>query len=171
MRNNSQVGWLIKVEERLIFGRRIEGISYTNRPSVYAVIMKRDVDAVAVVKTPIGYFLPGGGVENDESHEDCLLRECLEELGSRVSVGDYIGRAGQYYYSKNQDEYLISDGYFYFATIEKTLHAPLEEDHELIWVMKNEVSTRMSSEQQIWAVRIAFQIANSIRDDSKNGEI
>ncbi len=33
---------------------------------------------------------PGGKCEDDESHEACLAREMLEELGTGVTVGDEI---------------------------------------------------------------------------------
>lgn len=40
------------------------------------------------VKPEIVYWvIPGGGVENNESIEDALRRECLEELGVDVKVG------------------------------------------------------------------------------------
>ncbi|HEV2781937.1 MAG TPA: (deoxy)nucleoside triphosphate pyrophosphohydrolase [Actinophytocola sp.] len=35
--------------------------------------------------------LPGGRVEPGESEKDAVLRECLEELGVRVRVGDRLG--------------------------------------------------------------------------------
>lgn len=35
--------------------------------------------------------LPGGRVEDGESDEDALVRECVEELGVKVLVGDVVG--------------------------------------------------------------------------------
>jgi ADP-ribose pyrophosphatase YjhB (NUDIX family) len=37
------------------------------------------------------YLLPGGGVEDGESIEDGVVRECLEEVGCNVTLGDLIG--------------------------------------------------------------------------------
>lgn len=37
-----------------------------------------------------GYFLLGGGIENNEKHYDCIVRECLEEAGLSVTPKDFI---------------------------------------------------------------------------------
>lgn len=49
-------------------------------------------------KTGIFYILPGGGQQHGETLEEGLQRECLEELGAHVKVGEllylreYIGK-------------------------------------------------------------------------------
>ena len=46
---------------------------------------------LAVVKTSSGkMFLPGGKIEDGESTEDCVVRECLEEMGAKVTVKQYF---------------------------------------------------------------------------------
>lgn len=58
---------------------------YIKRPGAYGVI--KNVDGlVAIIKTKTGYFLPGGGIEKDESPVECLKRECLEEIGAEIMI-------------------------------------------------------------------------------------
>jgi 8-oxo-dGTP diphosphatase len=55
------------------------------------LISKRDADGIY-------YLLPGGGQEQNERLDEAVKRECREELGANVEVGellfvrDYIGR-------------------------------------------------------------------------------
>ncbi|MEU5880348.1 (deoxy)nucleoside triphosphate pyrophosphohydrolase [Spirillospora sp. NPDC047279] len=38
-----------------------------------------------------GWEFPGGKVDSGESDEDALVRECHEELGVKVALGDRVG--------------------------------------------------------------------------------
>lgn len=98
-----------------VFGTK-ENINYIDRVGVYLVPMKEG--KIGVVKTSKGYFLLGGGLGDDESYEECIKRECLEEVGYTeadvkmlekmhkekikisdailvVNVNDYIGSSTQ----------------------------------------------------------------------------
>src|SRR5262245_52087484 len=70
------------------------------RNAVKAVIIRDEQLLVIVKRDPDGeyFILPGGGQEHCESMPEALRRECMEEIGARVEVGellfvrDYIGR-------------------------------------------------------------------------------
>ena len=74
------------------FGTPIEGVEYTLRPGGYLVARDRTGglaarDLIAVVETPAGLFLPGGG--QDQTYvEDCSLCCRPNVLHVRWDEGD-----------------------------------------------------------------------------------
>lgn len=63
------------------------------RNSVKAVILRDGAILLTVNRDQWGEFLllPGGGQEFGESMAEALVRECREELGCEVLVGDLLG--------------------------------------------------------------------------------
>lgn len=79
------------------------------RNSAKAIIVEDDKILLTRNKNKTGsfYLLPGGGQRHGESLSEALVRECLEEIGVRVSVGDlFLVRD---YISKNH-EFASEDG-------------------------------------------------------------
>ena len=66
------------------FGEPVPGADYYHRIGAYLILVRDGY--VGAVRISKGYLLPGGGVEGDESHEECLWRECLEEIGQELCV-------------------------------------------------------------------------------------
>ncbi|MCM3627118.1 NUDIX domain-containing protein [Paenibacillus glycanilyticus] len=74
------------------------------RNSAKAIIIRDQKILLTVNKDDEGlfYIFPGGGQEAGENLHDAVKRECLEELGEGVTVGDlmytreYIGRNHEY---------------------------------------------------------------------------
>jgi ADP-ribose pyrophosphatase YjhB (NUDIX family) len=59
---------------------------------VRAVIIK-DGKILLIKRTKpdlVYWVVPGGGVENGETNEQALIRECIEELGVNIEVKDLI---------------------------------------------------------------------------------
>ena len=69
------------------------------RNSVKALIIQENLVLTTRNRDHIGdyYLLPGGGQHHGESFHEALQRECLEEIGTKVRIGDlrlvreYIG--------------------------------------------------------------------------------
>lgn len=63
------------------------------RKAVRAVVFDNENKvAILNVKKYNYYKLPGGGIENGESMEEALKRECLEEIGCNIEVLEEVGR-------------------------------------------------------------------------------
>ncbi|GIN64696.1 NUDIX domain-containing protein [Bacillus sonorensis] len=136
------------------FGVKEEGIEYIWKPAVYGLIFNDQ--KIAVVQTKDGkLFLPGGGIEHGETHEACLKREAREEIGMDITIGKFAGCARRYFFSPNEDRYILSEGYFYLCEIGKQVGRPTEEDHELKWIGTRRAIADLFHEHQSWAVHEA----------------
>ncbi|MPM29566.1 hypothetical protein SDC9_76106 [bioreactor metagenome] len=138
--------------EEVECGNRIEGIKYRERIGAYALIVNL-VNEIALVRRDNNYFLPGGGVENNETYEQCLKRECSEELGYNIEVVEYVGKLSHYTKAIRREEYLKLIGHFHIANLLDSNSLKIEEDHELIWVPIKQSSEMMQEEFQRYAIR------------------
>lgn len=72
-----------------------EGAGLEQRVAAYGLLI--DDGRVLLVRAgddtdvPGRWFLPGGGVEHGEDPDDTVRRECLEETGLVVTVGELVG--------------------------------------------------------------------------------
>jgi len=126
---------------------------YTKRPGAYGIIENND-NLIAIIKTKTGYFLPGGGIEENESPEECLKRECLEEIGAEISVSENFAIGNYFFYSTTINKDMESIGYFFICQIEKFLDIKTEDDHELIWLSKESAIELLYLGNQKEAVKI-----------------
>jgi len=62
----------VEILNIITFGEIEEGKEYIKRPAVYGLIFNNQKDKIAIIQTSDGkYFLPGGGIENKETHQEC----------------------------------------------------------------------------------------------------
>lgn len=140
------------------FGEKLKGIAYNQRTGVYAVIFNQSKDKLLAVRNGNGhYFLPGGGIEAKESHQECLERELLEETGYSVYIGNYIGNANRYFMSSTNDP-LFSDGHFYICTLLEKINNKSEENYEVVWLEIDEFEHMLFHDHHIWAVNKSMKM-------------
>ncbi|TMU87512.1 NUDIX domain-containing protein [Bacillus sp. BHET2] len=97
------------------------------RNSAKAIIIHNNKILLTKNKDAQGYFylFPGGGQEHGETLDEALRRECIEEIGSSVKVGEllhireYIGKNHEH----SSFDYDVHQVEFYFRT---TLEVELE---------------------------------------------
>lgn len=136
------------------FGERQDGRTYRHRPGAYGVITDR-AGRLAVVRTPGGSFLPGGGVEPGETHEAALRREVQEECGLEIAITRRLGEAVELVSVEGEGE-VAKHGVFFAAVVcALRVHAG-EPDHLLAWIDLATARTELKHGSQAWAVARAL---------------
>ncbi len=131
------------------FGKKEDGLKYLDREGAYLLAVKDGI--IALIRTPKGFFLPGGGLEKGENDEACIIRECLEETGFRVTVSEYICSAEMYSVHPTIG-YFHPIQHYYSGFFEEKVGAPCETDHELVWIPLKNASEKMLVPIQRYAV-------------------
>ena len=136
-----------------LFGTK-EDAEYFDREGAYLIPFSGS--KVGVVRRPEGFFLLGGGVEKGETHKECIERECMEEAGYRVSVGEKVCSAEKYCFYETIGFFHPIQNYYLGALLSKESE-PIETDHEFMWVEYSEIKGKMFSEMQEWALEKALE--------------
>ena len=132
-----------------VFGEKAP-VPYDDRKGAYLIPVKDN--KIAVVKTPKGLFFLGGGIENDKTDEACIRRECLEESGVEVTIGEKIGSAETFTTHPRLGPFHPIQTY-YAGEIIKQVQAPLEKDHTLLFGSFQELDGKLFAEMQNWALQ------------------
>lgn len=92
-----------------VFGVSPAGVVCHPRRAAYVVIPGAGARVAAIrARLKDGtsrYWLPGGGMEADESPQETVEREVREELGRSIHVQDPIVEALQYFYASDEDRW------------------------------------------------------------------
>lgn len=135
------------------FGTPVAGAEYTLRPGGYVVLLNR-AGAVAVVVTPAGCYLPGGGQEAGESPEAAAVREVEEECALWIFLGDTLGVADELAFAADEGRHYRKRGKFFLA--EPVCRSrPGEPEHVLRWLPPHEALAALGHASQRWAVEAA----------------
>ena len=133
------------------FGQAVPGVNYVDRPSAYAVIFRRD-RRVAVVSTPRGVFLPGGGQEAGEAPDETAVRESMEECGLPIRPSRELGAADQLVFTPGHATGLRKRCTFFAAEVDTVACGRREADHVLLWLTPGEAAQQLSYASHRWAV-------------------
>jgi 8-oxo-dGTP diphosphatase len=140
----------------LQFGIARPGLGYRPRPTAFGLVVEDGrLACVRVDRGEGSYFdLPGGAVDGDETEEQAVVREFLEETGMTVRPLTCIGRAAQFFH-KSDGEPLNNIGGFWIAEqLSLDPGARVEVDHELVWLEPYEALARLRHDAHAWAVTI-----------------
>ena len=134
------------------FGTKQDGTDYIDRPGVYAVIQNH-AGRVAIIKTNRGYFLPGGGIDFNESDIDALQREIFEEIGYQVTVLEKLGEAVEYIQAYSDEKNYRIHSKFYRAQLDAKKAEGVEKDHRLVWLLQENARKLLVRQSQTWAIQ------------------
>ena len=141
-----------------VFGEKLK-TNYRDRAGAYLICIKEG--KAAVVKTPKGFFFLGGGFEGNESAEACIIRECIEEVGYNVKVGEKICSAEHYTYHKRIGYFHPIQTYYMGELVKMEERFTVEKDHTLMWLDYSEIKGKMFSPMQNWALDMAWKKVNN----------
>jgi 8-oxo-dGTP diphosphatase len=137
------------------FGQPEPGRDYPDRPAAFAIIENHG--KIALVRVTFGNGggrtdLPGGGLDPGETPQNAAARECGEEAGLVVEVGDLVMEADHFFVNE-KGESRNTRGRFYAATlVREDPSRKIEDDHELIWAEPYEALRQLDRESHVWAV-------------------
>ena len=138
-----------------IFGTK-ENAEYFDREGVYLIPWQDN--HIGVVRTPKGYFLLGGGLEEGESHLVCLERECLEEAGCLPCIEGKLCSAEAYVRHSTIGFFHPVQTYYYGKLLDREA-VPTETDHVLCWMEYGDIKGKLFSDMQNWALEQLFERA------------
>lgn len=90
-----------------IVGQNYFGKWDKTRIACRAIIFKDDNILLSYEVKTNQWMLPGGGIEDNESDDDCCIREIREETGKLISVSECKLEINEYY-----DDYKFVSKYF-----------------------------------------------------------
>lgn len=131
-----------------VFGIK-ENEKYVDRYGAYIIPIKNG--KVGVIKTSKGLFFIGGGSEHDETDEQCIVRECLEEVGLSCNIKEKICSAETFCLHPEIGYFHPIQTYYAGDLLDK-VRQPYEEDHTFVWIEYEKIKGKMHLDMQNWAI-------------------
>lgn len=132
-----------------VFGERVNGPCF-HRPGAY--LIPEQGGKIAVARVSGRHYLLGGGIENGETKEQCICRECLEEVGYACRIDSFFCSA-EWFTKDSFGKDAHYTQYYYSGTLLEQVCQPSERDHELVWMPMEELTEMLHLEMQRWALK------------------
>ena len=137
----------------LQFGFADNGVDHLYRHATFGLVFHdAKIACVRVTRDTPYYDLPGGAVDGDETEQEALVREFVEETGMTVRPVDRLCEAAQYF-RKSDGAPVNNVGGFWIA--ERLALDPalkVEADHELVWLHPHTALAELRHDAHAWAV-------------------
>ncbi len=140
----------------LQFGDPHPSLDYTPRPTAFGLVFQDGKLACVRVDRGEGsyYDLPGGAIDGDETGEQALIREFVEETGMAVRPFACIAEAAQYF--RKSDGAPVNNVASFWIAEQLSLDpaAKVEDDHELVWLHPHTALNELRHDAHAWAVAV-----------------
>ncbi|HEX6884632.1 MAG TPA: NUDIX hydrolase [Planctomycetota bacterium] len=127
------------------FGTRLPHLAYRPRPGAYALVFDAE-GRVALVHEEDGWYLPGGGLEPGETHEQALAREIQEECACGITLEAHLADAIEHLVTRSGRALEVQARYFRARFV----GAP-----SACWLTPEEACARVHRLSDAWAIRAA----------------
>lgn len=120
-----------------------EAKKFHHRRAARGIVFDDDKKIALLYAKNKGYYgLPGGGVHNEETYEQGIVRECKEEIGCNIEIITCVGTTLEY----RKQNSLLNESWCYVARVIGPKGTPLitgDEDEseinsEIVWVSLTE---------------------------------
>lgn len=140
----------------LQFGCRDPDLDYAPRPTAFGLVFHdAKLACVRVDRGEGSYFdLPGGAVDGDETEEQALVREFIEETGMSVRPLLRLAEASQYFRKSDGSPINNHGGFWIAEQLSLDPAVKVEVDHELVWLHPPTAAARLRHDAHAWAVTL-----------------
>ncbi|WP_296167230.1 NUDIX domain-containing protein [uncultured Brevundimonas sp.] len=138
----------------LQFGQARPGVDYLWRPTAFGLVVHDGkLACVRVDRGHASYFdLPGGAVDGDETEEQALVREFVEETGMTIRPVTRIAEASQFFLKSDGAPINNVGGFWTAQQMSIDPSAKVEADHDLVWLDPHQALIVLRHEAHAWAV-------------------
>lgn len=137
----------------LQFGHALPGLTYLRRPATFGLVFHEEkIACVRVTRDTPYYDLPGGAVDGEESEQEALVREFLEETGMTIRPVDRIAEAGQFFRKSDGAPVNNVGGFWVAERLALDPARKVEDDHELVWLHPRTALAELRHDAHAWAV-------------------
>ncbi|MFN3930218.1 MAG: NUDIX domain-containing protein [Brevundimonas sp.] len=140
----------------LQFGVPDPSLDYAPRPTAFGLVFHEAKLACVRVDRGEGsyYDLPGGAVDGDETEQQALIREFVEETGMTVRPVTRIVEAGQYFRKSDGTPINNTGGVWIAEQLALDPAAKVEDDHQLVWLHPHTALNELRHDAHAWAVAV-----------------
>ncbi|WP_309630078.1 NUDIX domain-containing protein [Brevundimonas sp.] len=141
------------MKSSLQFGHADAGVDYLYRPATFGLVFHDEkIACVRVTRDTPYHDLPGGAVDGDETEEQALVREFVEETGMTVRPIERIAEAGQYFRKSDGVPVNNVGGFWIAEMLALDPSRKVEDDHQLVWLHPRTALAELRHDAHAWAV-------------------